>query len=316
MHQYQLVPVARTSEAMRDLFGCAVSAGTVHRMTEECSEALADAEARITDSVTAASVIGADETGLRVAGENHWVHVARTDRLTRYACSPGRGKEAMDAIGILPAYTGTVVSDALCAYRQYRQSRHALCGAHLLRELTYIKETCAEQQQWTEPLARLLLEIKAAGEHVRAVGGCEIGQGQRVKFFRRYDRLVARAARLNPPAPRGSPPAQGAPKAKVPKPAQESGTRTGQEAAGVAGRSVALYDRMTDLSVLFDNNGSERDLRMVKLAQKTSGCFRTATGAERFCRIRSYLSSARKQPQPLLIALERALEGHPLALTP
>jgi transposase len=130
----------------------------------------------IKDAVTAASVIGADETGLRVAGENHWVHVARTDHLTHYAYSPKRGKEAMDAIGILPAYTGTVVSDALCAYRQYKQSRHALCGAHLLRELTYLKETCAEQQQWTEPLAKLLLEIKAAGERVRAAGGHEIGE--------------------------------------------------------------------------------------------------------------------------------------------
>ena len=127
-------------------------------------------EAGIKDLVTAAPVIGADETGLRVTGQSHRVHVARTDRLTYYAYSPKRGKEAMDSIGILPAYTGTVVSDALCAYRQYRQSRHALCAAHLLQELTYIKETCAEQQQWTEPLAKLLLEIKAAGERVRAAG--------------------------------------------------------------------------------------------------------------------------------------------------
>lgn len=174
LHQYQLLPVARAAEAMRDLFGCPVSAGTIHRMTEQCSEALSGTEAAIKDAVTSAPVIGADETGLRVAGRGHWVHVARTDRLTHYACSPRRGKEAMDSIGILPAYTGTVVSDALCAYRQYKQSRHALCGAHLLRELTYIKETCAEQQQWTDPLAKLLLEIKASGEKVRSGGGREL----------------------------------------------------------------------------------------------------------------------------------------------
>jgi transposase len=93
----------------------------------------------------------------------------------------------MDSIGILPAYTGTVVSDALCAYRSYRQSRHGLCGAHLLRELTYIKETCAEQQQWTEPLAKLLPGMKAAGERVRAAGGHALTEEQRAKFFRRYD---------------------------------------------------------------------------------------------------------------------------------
>jgi transposase len=314
LHQYQLLPVARTSEALRDLFGCSISPGTVHHLTEECAEALAGAEARLKDSVTAAAVIGADETGLRVAGESHWVHVARTESLTHYACTPKRGKEAMDSIGILPAYTGTVVSDALCAYRQYRQSRHALCGAHLLRELTYIKETCAEQQQWTEPLAKLLLEIKTAGERVRAAGGCEICQEQRAQFFRRYDRLVARAAKLNPPPPRGTPAAKGASRLKVPKP-----PRRKSPAPALAKRlrecRAEVLRFMTDLSVPFDNNGSERDLRMIKLQQKTSGCFRTAVGAARFCRIRSYLSTARKQRRPLLTALEEAFQGRPVALT-
>lgn len=314
LHQYQLLPVARTAEALSDLFGCRISAGTVHRMTEECSEELAEAEARIKDAVTAAPVIGADETGLRVASGSHWVHVARTDRLTHYAYAPRRGKEAMDSIGILPAYTGTVVSDALVAYRQYRQSRHALCGAHLLRELTYIKETCSEQQQWTEPLAKLLLEIKAAGERVRAAGGDEIGEGQRAKFFRRYDRLVARAARLNPPAPRGAPPATGAPRAKIPKRARRK-SPTPALAKRLRECREEVLRFMTDLRVPFDNNGSERDLRMIKLQQKTSGCFRTAAGAERFCRIRSYLSTARKQRRPLLAALEVAFQGRPLALT-
>lgn len=314
LHQYQLLPVARTSEALRDLFGCAVSPGSIHRMTEECAEALAGAEARIKDCVTASPVIGVDETGLRVAGQGHWVHVARTERLTHYACSPRRGKEAMDSTGILPAYTGTVVSDALCAYRQYRQSRHGLCGAHLLRELTYIKETCAEQQQWTEPLAKLLLEIKASGERARAAEKEEISEELRAKFFRRYDRVIARAARLNPPQPKGAPPARGLPTAKVSKP-----VRRRSPAPALVKRlrecreEVLRY--MTDLSVPFDNNGSERDLRMIKLQQKTSGCFRTTAGAAAFCRIRSYLSSARKQRHPLLTALELALAGQPVAFT-
>lgn len=314
LHLYQLLPYARTAEALGALFGCHLSAGTVHRMTAECGEALAGAEARIKDLVTGAPVIGADETGLRVAGHNHWVHVARTESLTHYSYSPKRGKEAMDSIGILPAYTGTVISDALGAYRQYGQSRHALCGAHLLRELTYIKEACPEQRQWTEPLAKLLLDMKAEGSRVRAAGGHEIGRERQAKFSRRYDRIVARAAKLNPAPGPPPPPEEGLPRPKVPKPARKKNP------------AVALVKRlrecraeilrfMTDLNVPFDNNGSERDLRMVKLQQKTSGCFRTATGAERFCRIRSYLSSARKQKQPLLAALERAFEGQPVALT-
>jgi transposase len=314
LHKYQLLPVARTSEALSDLFGCRVSPATVARMTEECSEALRGAEARIKDLVTASPVIGADETGLRVAGEGHWVHVARTESLTHYACSPKRGKEAMDAIGILPAFTGTVISDALCAYRQYQHSRHALCGAHLLRELTYIKETCSEQQQWTEPLTKLLLEMKAAGERVRAAGGHEIGQEQQAKFFRRYDRIVARAAKLNPAPGPPRPPEKGLPRRRVPKPARKK-----NPAVPLIKRLRECREEilcfMTDLRVAFDNNGSERDLRMIKLQQKTSGCFRTVAGAERFCLIRSYLSTARKQRRPLLAALEAAFQGQPVALT-
>jgi transposase len=220
----------------------------------------------------------------------------------------------MDAIGILPAFTGTVVSDALCAYRQYRQSRHALCGAHLLRELTYIKETCAEQQQWTEPLAKLLLEIKAAGERVRAAGGDKLGEGQLAKFFGRYDRLVARAARLNPASGPPPPPDKGVPRREVPK-----RVRKRNAAVPLVRRLRECREEilrfMTDLRVSFDNKGSERDLQMIKLQQKTSGCFRTVAGAAAFCRIRSYLSTARKQRQPLLAALEAAFQGQPVALT-
>ena len=314
LHKYQFLPVVRTAEAMRDLFGCPVSPGTLDRMTEQCAAALSGIEARIKDLVTASPVIGADETGLRVAGQSHWVHVARTDRLTHYAYSAKRGKEAMDTIGILPAHTGTVVSDALCAYRQYRQSRHALCGAHLLRELTYIRETCAEQQQWTEPLAKLLLEIKASGERARAAGREEISEEQRAKFYGRYDRIVARAARLNPPAPRASPPPKGAPRAKVAKPARRKSPVPALVRRLQDCREEVLRF-MTDLRVPFTNNGSERDLRMIKPQQKASGCFRTAEEAERFCRIRSYLSTARKQRRPLLAALEAAFQGQPLPIT-
>ncbi|HEV2705337.1 MAG TPA: IS66 family transposase [Pyrinomonadaceae bacterium] len=315
LHQYQLLPLARTAEALSDLFGCRLSAGTVHRMTVECAEALSGAEAGIKDAVTAALVIGADETGLRVAGESHWVHVARTDHLTHYACSARRGKEAMDSVGILPAFTGTVVSDALCAYRRHEQSRHALCNAHLLRELIYIKEVCAEQQQWTDPLAKLLLRMKAAAVRVRAAGGRELSAEQRAQFCRRYDRLVTRAAELNPVPTPPPPPGKGLPLRKVPKPARKKNPALPLVKRLRECRQEVLRF-VTDLTVPFDNNGSERDLRMVKLQQKTSGCFRTAAGAERFCRIRSNLSSARKQGQPLLAAIEQAFEGGRWLLPP
>jgi transposase len=176
------------------------AAGTVHQIVKEYSKLLVGTESRIKDALTASSVIGADETRLRVATENHWVHVARTDRLTHYACAAGRGKEAMDAVGILPAFVGTLVCDADPAYAQYSQARRGLCGAHLLRELIYIKETCSEQQQWVDPLIKLLLESKAAGEKARAAGAREMSAGEQEKFLRRYDRLVKRAAKPEPSA--------------------------------------------------------------------------------------------------------------------
>ena len=199
LHQYQLLPFARTSEAMRELFGCAISPGTLHTTRGRCATKLVGAEARIKAALRHAEVIGADETGLRVAGHSHWIHVARTDDLTHYGVDARRGRLAMEAIGILPVFQGVCVHDGWMAYDEYRQAQHALCNVHLLRELVYVEEVCAEQQQWTRPLSKLLLEIKAAVGQTKALGETKLSDEQLDKFTARYDRLVRRAARLNPP---------------------------------------------------------------------------------------------------------------------
>jgi transposase len=199
LHKYQLLPFARTAEAMRDLFGCALSPGTLHTTRGRYAEKLVGAEARIKAALRHAPVIGADETGLRVAGKSHWVHVARTDYLTHYGADARRGKLAMDAVGILPQFRGVVVRDGWFSYDEYREATHALCNVHLLRELLYVEEVCAEQQQWTRPLANLLLEIKVAVERAQARGETKLSDEQLATFTARYDRLVKRAARLNPP---------------------------------------------------------------------------------------------------------------------
>jgi transposase len=309
LHKYQLLPFARTSEAMKELFGCSISPATVHTTRARCATKLVHTEERIKTSLRQAAVVGADETGIRVGGQNQWVHVVRTDRLTHYAYDARRGKAAIDAIGILPAFTGTCVRDGWDAYNQYRQCQHSLCNAHLLRELIYIEEVCEEQKQWTSPLIKLLLEIKAATFHARSAGAEKLGEDQQARFFARYDRLVKRAARLNPP-PKKERRDPTLPKFKVVRikhhnPAVPLVHRLAQKRAEV-------LRFMTDLWVPFDNNGSERDLRIVKLQQKIGGCFRTPEGAEAFCRIRSYLSTARKQGHPVLAALERAFRGKPL----
>jgi len=246
-----------------------------------------------------------------VAGTGGWVHVARTDGLTHYGYDSRRGKPAMDAIGILPSFTGVCVRDGWFIYDEYRQATHALCNVHLLRELVYVEEVCAEQQQWTRPLAQLLLDIKAAVEQAKAQGETKLSDEQLITYRARYDRLVKRAVRLNPPPKKEKPDAL-AKRFKVVK------VKRRDPAVPLIRRLQDKRDQilrfMTDFQVPFDNNGSERDIRMVKLQQKISGCFRTPEGAQAFCRIRSYLSSARKQGHSPLVALQRAFAGKPLTL--
>jgi transposase len=311
LHKYQLLPFARTSEAMRDLFGCAISPGTIGTTRHRCAAKLVGAEEQIKQGIRGSEVIGADETGLRVAGKSHWIHVARTDSLTHYGYDARRGKTAMEAIGILPAFTGVCVRDGWFSYDEYRRAEHALCNVHPLRELVYVEEVAAEQQQWTRPLAKLLLDIKAEVERAKGRGETKLSDERLALFTARYDRLVRRAARLNPPPVAGKPDA-------LSKRYKVVRVEWRDPASPLVSRLQTKRDQvlrfMTDFRVPFDNNATERDIRMVKLRQKTSGCFRTAEGAEAFCRIRSYLSSARKQGHSPIAALERAFAGKPLAL--
>jgi transposase len=311
LHKYQLLPFARTSEAMRDLFGCLISPGTIETTRHRCAAKLVGVEEQIKQGIKASEVIGADETGLRVAGKSHWIHVARTDALTHYGYDARRGKLAMEAIGILPTFKGVCVHDGWFSYDEYRQAQHALCNVHLLRELIYVEEVAAEQQQWTRPLARLLLDINEEVERAKGRGETKLSDDRLEKFTARYDRLVKRAARLNPP-PKATKPDALAKRYKVVK------VKRRDPAQPLIYRLQTKRDQvlrfMTDFRVPFDNNASERDIRMVKLQQKIGGCFRTPEGAEAFCRIRSYLSSARKQGHSPLTALERAFAGKPLAL--
>lgn len=308
LHQYQLLPFARTAEAMRELFGCAVSPGTLHTARGRLAGKLVGAEARIKAALRSAEVIGADETGLRVAGRGHWIHVARTDDLTHYGADARRGKSAIDAIGILPSFKGVCVRDGWYAYDEYRQARHALCGVHLLRELVYVEEVCAEQQRWTRPLAKLLLEIREEVGRAEARGETKLSAERLAAFTARYDRLVKRAARLNPP-PKVEKADTLSRRYEVVRAKRRDPARPLISRLRAKREQVLRY--MTDFRVPFHNNASERDIRMVKLQQKIGGCFRSEEGAAAFCRIRSYLSTARKQGHEILTALERAFRGKP-----
>ena len=297
LQQYQLLPYQRTSLAMRELFGCPLSAGTVANIVTECAEKLVTTELQLKQKLRRSSVIHADETGLRIDKRLGYVHVASTSSLTHYAAAHHRGQSAMDEINILPQYRGTVVHDGHLAYKAFTRCRHALCGVHLLRELTYFEELSVETRAWAAPLKELLLEMKAEVERVRADGGKRLAEDQHRSLTGSYDQLVAAGLKAPPP--------------EVPEQVKKQARNL---LLRMERRREEVLLFLTDFKVPFDNNQAERDLRMIKLQQKTSGCFRSEEGARRFCRIRSYVSTIRKQGKRVLPALAGVCRGEPLSL--
>jgi transposase len=296
---YHLLPYARTAELLADLFGAAPGEGALHTALARCHTALAPIEEAIEAGLRAAAVLHCDETSVRVGGKRWWLHAAGTAALTHYAVDRRRGKAATDAIGILPAFAGRAVHDAWAAYAGYACA-HALCNAHLLRELVFLVERAG--QAWAAELIALLLELKARVAEARAAGAAALAPGDLRDFEGRYARILADGFAANPPPPPPPPATRGRPK---------------------RGKALSLLDRLDarrdqvlafarDFRVPFDNNLAERDLRMVKVQQKVSGTFRSEDGAAYFCRVRGYLSTLRKQGHDLLAALTSTFQGHPL----
>ncbi len=298
LHGYQLLPYARTAEAMRELFGCALSTGTLAHAVRQCASGLMETELKIKRGLRRWPVLHADETGLQVKGRLHYVHVASTAWLTHYGADARRGKSAIDEIGILPRYRGTCVHDGWLSYTFYPKCKHALCGAHLLRELVYFEEVGTGTKAWATALKELLLEMKAEVERVSAVDGQRLAALRVEELTASYERLIAEG--LQVPLP--------------PKLPEQIRKQARNLLLPMQRRKEEVLLFLTDFSVPFDNNQAERDLRMVKLQQKTSGGFRTEDGARRFCRIRSYISTTRKQGRGALQVFAGACRGKPLSV--
>jgi transposase len=297
LHQEQLLPVERTGRVLGEVFGCPISNGTLERMVARCADAVADVVAAIKQAVIAAATLHVDETGLSLNGKTAWLHVASTDRLTWYATHRKRGREALDALGVLPTVRGRVVHDGPWSYWHYEQCAHALCNAHHLRELTFVEEHL--KQPWAGRLKALLLEIKAAADRARAAGVPTLPPDAQRAWTARYTDLVAEGLHLNPPAPGTG---------KIGRPKRSP---AGNLALRLSTHQAEALAFMTDLRVPFDNNQAERDLRMMKVRQKISGCFRSMDAVDRFCRIRSYVATLRKQGLPILASLADAFRGRP-----
>lgn len=298
-HQYHHLPVERTSEIVADLYGQTVSAATILAASTRVAQPLEPVVQAIRDTlVDTAAPVHLDETGVRVASQLHWIHVASTAHLTYLECSAYRGRKAHDAIGILPLRTGVVVHDDYPTYFIYPQLRHVTCNAHHLRDLRFLEERY--QQPWAQELAVLLIEIKQAVATAQQAGQAALTAAQLTTFTTRYQTLLEQGEAAHPRQP--------APVSQRGKPKQSPATNL---LTRLRTYQTAILAFMTDFTLPFDNNLAERDLRMVKLKQKVAGSFRTQAGASCFCLLRSYIATVRKHHRSVLGALVDAFAGSP-----
>jgi transposase len=299
LHQGQLLPTARTCEALAAICGCQISQASLLEWSELAAERLAPTVERIGELIAASPLQHGDETGIRIYGVLHWLHVNCTRFLTHLAWHPCRGREAMDEIGIWPAFAGRGMHDRFASYDGY-DCAHSICGAHLLRDCAALAEQ--EQQDWALEMHDFLLDLHDACQQWRLLHVPAVPAIERDDWIARYFEILASGY-----AAQGPPPAPPAGKRKG-KPKQSPARNLLDALLERAEQVLALLD---DLRIPFTNNQAERDLRMAKVQQKIAGTFRSATGATTFCRIRSYLSTMQKQGQSMLSALTAVFHGHP-----
>lgn len=299
LKHYQFLPYARTCELLGDFFGCPMSEGTLANLLDDCHARLEQPVQQIKARIAHAPVAQFDERGARVEKNLWWLHTASTAHATYYGIHPKRGIEALEAIGILPDFRGRAIHDFWRPYFKYGCA-HGLCNAHHLRELIFVHEQ--HQQAWADAMIDCLLDIKKAVALAKPTTD-HLTNARIRNFEARYQRILDDGYAANPvsasPAPAGT--TRGRRKKTKPRNLLERLDVHRQEALAF----------MYDFRVPFDNNLAERDIRMMKVQQKISGLFRSEDGAHAFCRIRSYLSTARKNALGALEAIARVFTGNP-----
>ena len=290
----QFLSQHRTAQALAELFGIPLSSGTVAGVTARAAGRLGGFLEHAREQITASEVAGFDETGFRVEGRLHWVHCARTGKYTLLTVHARRGTEAMKAMGVLPSFAGVAVHDAWAPYDTYQVPDHQLCCAHALRELQAVTDAAPQGQWcWAAQAAEALTAMQALAAEAISQGRDAVDPAALAAQVRLY-RSAALAG------------------------ASQTAARSGALMKKHNALARRLLDRQDDYlrftrdrRIPPDNNGSERDIRMIKLRQKVSGCSRTLTGARQFCAIRSYLSTAAKHGLSFFSALVMLTQNRP-----
>lgn len=298
--QYQLLPYGRTAEIFKDLFGHALSSSFLVNNNQRCAVNLQPFITDLKATLLTQAVLHADETGFYFEGQRNWLHTISTDKHSFYAPHIKRGTQAMNDMGILPLYTGTLMHDFWKSYNEFECS-HALCNVHHLRDLTFCHEI--EKSNWAGHAKQMLLDLHAKVTTAKDAGATTLSKGQLQYWNKKYDNLMNEGLRIHP----------------VPK--KQKGKR------GVAKKSKTqnLIERFVDYKeqilafaknflIPFGNNVAEQAIRMMKVKQKISGCFRSEQGAKDFAVIRSYISTMKKQEKPIMQALAAAIQGSPFKL--
>ena len=292
-----MVSINRTHDLLSDLFGVPISTGTIHNMVWECSNRLEPVVEQIRQKVSQSPIIHFDETGTRVDKKTCWVHNASNDIYAYLTIEDKRGKEGIDSSGVLPNFYGIALHDCWASYWKYDHATHAVCCAHLLRELTGIIENHSTQT-WAQEMLDLLLNMKEVRDKAVFMRKENLSYYYLNSFHKEYSAIIERARKLNP------------------IPEKQPGKRGRQGKGKIRSLIERLFDYKAEVclftknfAVPFDNNQAERDVRMIKVKTKVSGCFRTKEGAKSFTTIMSYLGTAKKHGFSPLVALKKALLG-------
>ena len=294
----QFVPYQRSQEMLRDLFEASVSEASLQKYVHQAAKTASPITARIKEALMGASVANFDESGFYIKGDRQWLHSTSTPTLAYYAPHPSRGNEALLAIGILPKFAGVAVHDNWSSYWKHEQCQHALCNVHHLRELNGIVENFG--QKWAARFKIFLQSVKKRVDEAKAAGQTALPATKLRQIERVYRKLINLALQANPP-PAGGWPRNGRGPVKKTKPRNL--------AERLQLRQAEVLRFAFDFRVPFDNNLAERDIRMLKVQQKISGCFRSLEGAEAFCTLRSYISTLRKQKQSVWDAVTSLFSG-------
>jgi len=291
----------RIREMCAEMFGYAVSEGTLQSAREEQHEALAPFENRLVEILPQEPVLHADETGVPINKVGHWLHVLCTPLLTFFAIHVSRGKDAIQAAGIIPQFTGWLMHDFLSSYLGFENCLHTFCKSHLLRELIFLFEQ--HRQPWAGDLHDLFLDMFQCVRN-RKARDAPVTEREYHRWREAYWKILRAGRRANPLTPKQQ-------AHRRPKQSKEQNLLDRLE-----GYDDAILAFLWELDLPFTNNEAERAFRMIKVRLKISGCFRTFKGACRHARIRSYISTLRKHGLPVLEYLRRALDGRPFLPQP